>query len=94
MAHYSIEDFRDEDGGKIAPKGEAESLQPSGNNGDDLQGSDVTSDSDNTKQNNTGADASRSSDVSTQATSENSGDTGMGNKSGKGSGKAGTKPKK
>lgn len=97
MAHYCIDDFRevsDGDDREVATKSEAEPIQPGGDQPTALPNGDERSQADNEQQGDTGGDAARSSDVSSEAALKDGGDNGMGDGSGKGGDKAGAKPKK
>ena len=97
MAHYCIDDFRevsDGDDREVATKSEAEPIQPGGDQPTALPNGDERSQADNEQQGDTGGDAARSSDVSSEAALKDGGDNGMGDGSGKGDDKAGAKPKK
>jgi len=95
MAHYCIDDFREVgDDREVATKSEAEPIQPGGDQPTALPNGDERSQADNEQQGDTGGDAARSSDVSSEAALKDGGDNGMGDGSGKGGDKAGAKPKK
>lgn len=97
MAHYCIDDFRevsDGDDREVATKSEAEPIQPGGDQSAALPNSDERSRADNEQQGDTGGDAAGSGDVQAETTTQSGGDTGAGNNSRKGRGKASTESKK
>ena len=97
MAHYCIDDFReagDGDDREATAKSEAEPIQPGGDQPAALPNGDERSDANNESQDDTGADAPGSGDVSSETASENGGDRGVGNSSRKGRGKTGAESKK
>ena len=94
MAHYSIDDFReDKDVGATIQQSQAEPTKPSGSDTGALQEGSTGSAGADTKQADTNADASGSSDVSPQASSKG-GNRRVGSKSGQGSAKTRAKPQK
>lgn len=97
MAHYCIDDFRevsDGDDTKVVATSEAKPIQPGGDQPATLPNGDERSQADNEQQGDTGGDAAGSGDVQAETTTQSGGDTGAGNNSRKGRGKASTEPKK